>query len=123
MNILIKFSAILFLSIASSCDSAKTAATEKETETKTTKSMDSKLVAEGFIAGTVKYQADSKCTYVIVDEKTNLKYDPINIDDVKFIVFKKDADKVYFKFRLLRMMNRCEDAQPIELENIKKRED
>jgi len=123
MNILIKFSAFLFLSMASSCDSTKTTAAENETETKTAAEMDSKLVSEGFIAGTVKYQVDSKCTYVIIDEKTKVKFDPINLDEEKFMSYKKDSEKVYFKYRRLRMMNRCDDAQPVELEDIKKRED
>lgn len=109
--------------MSSSCDSAKTASTDREPENKTVNAMESKLQAEGYLSAVIKYQAGSKCTYVLVNEKSQLKYDPINIDEEKFMSFKKDSEKVYFKYRALRMMNRCDDAQPIEIEDIKKRED
>lgn len=123
MNILIKFTVILFLAMNSSCDSAKAAASENETETKSIGSMDTKYENEGYLPGMVKHQAGTKCVYVIIDEKSGLKYDPINIDEEKYMSFKKNEEKVYFKYRALRMMNRCDDAQPVELEDIKKRED
>lgn len=123
MNLILKIAAVFFISMGSSCDSAKSSVAEGDSEAIRTKEMETKLKNEGYLAATVKYQADSKCTYVLIDETTDVKYDPINLDEAKFMSFKKDLEKVYFKYRALRMMNRCEDAQPVELEDIKKRED
>ena len=123
MNLLIKFSAVLFLSMATSCDSMKTTTTSNKGEDiNTINDMKSQLIADGYVAGTIKYQSESKCPYVIIDDSTQLKYDPINLDEEKYMRFKKDAEKVYFKYRPLRMMNRCNEAQPVELEDLKKRE-
>jgi hypothetical protein len=35
---------------------------------------------------------------------------------------RNDGEKVYYKYRPLRRMNRCTEANPIELVDIKKRE-
>jgi hypothetical protein len=106
--------------ISSSCDSAKTTASEASTE-KSSEIMDSKMVNEGYVAGVVKHLENSACSYILIDEKLDTKYDPINIDEAKFAAFKKDASKVYFKFTSLRRMNRCSEARPIQLLDIKLR--
>ena len=121
MNLILKLSAVLFFTIATSCDSAKSTVQEKETNTNAVKEMDTKLVNEGYTTGTVKYLANSKCSYVLIDEKTDIKYDPINIDEEKFMSFKKDTEKVYFKYHALRMMNRCDEASPVQLIDIQLR--
>lgn len=121
MNLILKLSAVLFFTIATSCDSAKSTVQEKETNTNAVKEMDTKLVNEGYVAGTVKYLEKSECSYILVDEKLDLKYDPINIDEEKFASFKTDDRKVYFKFLPLRRMNRCNEASPIQLIDIQLR--
>jgi len=120
MNLILKLSTVLFLMISSSCDSAKTAATEESSE-KSPEVMDTKMVQDGYIAGTVKYLKNSECSYILVDEKLQTQYDPINIDEAKFASFKSDASKVYFKFTSLRRMNRCPEARPIQIIDIKLR--
>jgi hypothetical protein len=87
-----------------------------------TKTMNIDYSKEGYSIGTITYQKDSKCAYIITDEKSGIKFDPINIDKDLFESYKVDNSKIYFKYRPLRMMNRCTEAQPIELEDIKKRE-
>jgi len=47
-------------------------------------------------------------------------YDPINLDE-SFSAFKQDGMKVWFTFAGLRMMNRCEKANPINLIDIQTR--
>lgn len=119
MMLFFKMSIFLFLATTAGCDSAKSAATNEQ-ETKAIETMDdSKLVADGYILASVKYQEDSKCSYILVDEKKNLMYDPINFDAEKFASFKSNDAKVYVKFRGLRMPNRCPNIQPVELTEIK----
>jgi hypothetical protein len=122
MNFLIKISTIGLMMISLSCNSTKSATEDKSniTETtETTKAMESKLINEGYLVGTIKYIKDNKCSYIIIDEKTGAKFDPINLDDDKFKAYKKDATTVYYKYRGLRMMNRCNEAQPISIIDIK----
>jgi len=122
MNIFLKLSAILFLSMTQSCDSTKASATEKKAETNTTKEMNT-LISEGYVAGTIKYQVESKCSYILIDEKTGIKYDPVNIGEEKFMPYKNDANKVYFKYLSLRRMNRCNEASPVQLIDIQLRQE
>ena len=49
----------------------------------------------------------------------NLK---INILEESYKAMRNDGEKVYYKYRPLRRMNRCTEANPIELIDIKKRE-
>ena len=83
--------------------------------------MHDKLINDGYLIGTVIYLEKSKCGYIIIDEKTKTKYDPINIDEDKFNEFKTNKNTIYYKYRLLRMMNRCNNVNPIQLVDVKKR--
>lgn len=83
---------------------------------------DNQMMDEGYNIGKIKYQENSKCEYLIVDETTNVKFDPINISEEIYTTFRKDTQKVYFKYRPLRMKNRCLEGQPIQITDIKKRE-
>ena len=100
---------------------------EAETETTAT-SANSKyikeiLLKEGYEPGTVKVLKDSKCTFVIVNEKTNVNLDPVNFNISDFEEFRMNDLKVYFKYKPLRMMNRCTEASPVELISIVKKVD
>ena len=123
MNILLKITASVFLSFALSCDSAKSAAETSATADTNNKAMQEQLISEGYSPGTVKLLKNSECTYIIVDEKTNVQFDPINMDDAKFADFKSEGAKIFYKYQPLRRMNRCTEAQPISIIDIKKRED
>ena len=123
MTTIIKFSLVSLMAVSLSCNSAKTAVNDEsavnDTVTETSKQMESQLINEGYSVGTMKYIKNSKCSYIIVDEKTKVNFDPINIDNEKFSSFKSENMKVFYKYRPLRMMNRCNEAQPIELEEMK----
>lgn len=80
------------------------------------------MISEGFHIGEIQHLKNSKCTYIIIDQTTKMKFDPINIEDEAYRLFRNDTQKIYYKFRPLRMMNRCTEAQPIQLTEIKKRE-
>ena len=129
MNVLLKITTISLITFVFSCDASKSVA-DKNTPSETiinsqseTINTNPKMLDEGYSKGTVAYLKDSKCSYIIIDEKTGVKFDPININTKEFSVFKKDTERVYYKYRPLRMANRCNEAQPIEIESIKKRED
>ncbi|WP_146090724.1 hypothetical protein [Aureitalea marina] len=79
-----------------------------------------KMIAEGFAAGTVVLSdepRDCPVTIRLEGTDTTTYYDPVEIDDA----FKTEGLKVWFKFRGLRMANRCQKANPIAIEEIKKR--
>ena len=76
-----------------------------------------------FELGRITYLENSDCTYIIIDEKTTNKFDPINFMSAEYLQYKKNNLLIYYKYRPLRMVNRCYNIQPIELVAIEKRED
>ncbi len=115
---------LLLASCNTTKDATKNSATTSEKTTMNKEeamAMDAKFIDQGYTIGTVKL-TDKACSVILEVEKTGAKFDPINIDDEKFSMYKKQDEVLYFKFRGLRMLNRCEEAQPIELTDIKKRE-
>lgn len=94
--------------------------TSSETTTNT-ETMDSqKMLAAGYLLGTIVYsEKEGDCPYTIQmpGDKMEFYYlDPINLEED----FKKDGQKVWIKFNGLRRMNRCDKATPAELVDIKK---
>ncbi len=76
-----------------------------------------KMMADGFTMGTiVASNIEGDCPYVISSEIDGNKvmYDPINLDDM----YKKNGMKVWYKYNGLRMMNRCEKANPVNISEI-----
>ena len=72
-----------------------------------------------YTSGTVVYStAENDCAYTLkVDSQTeDLFYDPINLENE----FTKDGLKIKFQYKLLKMKNRCDKANPISLTYIKK---
>lgn len=94
--------------------------TSSETTTNT-ETMDSqKMLAAGYLLGTIVYsEKEGDCPYTIQmggDKMESYYLDPINLGED----FKIDGQKVWIKFNGLRRMNRCEKANPVQLEDIKK---
>ena len=121
----IKLSLFALMTMTTACDSTKSAAadvTEPENASaeKATE-MNEKLIAEGYKLGIIKHLPKSKCDYIVIDESTNARFDPINFNEEKFVDYKSDTLKIYYKARYLRMKNRCTEAQPIQLIDIKSR--
>jgi hypothetical protein len=80
-----------------------------------------KMIAEGYAAGVIELsnkEGDCPVTIRLEGGEETMYYDPLEIDDS----YKVTGMKVWFKFSGLRMMNRCPKANPIRIENIKKRE-
>jgi len=78
-------------------------------------SRDQDMIVKGYTKGTIHYSdKEGDCPYQIIistGENSLLYYDPINLSER----FKQDKAIVFFKFRGLRMMNRCPRATPIEV--------
>lgn len=119
------FAANLIL-LFTSCDSPKATIQKVESEANTNEQyqveMEKQMIGDGFHIGEIQHLENSKCAYIIIDQTTKVKFDPINIEDEEYQSFRNDTQKIYYKFRGLRMMNRCTEAQPIQLTEIKKRE-
>lgn len=118
----LKTTTLVLLSFVLSCNTTKQSVETTNAQDTEATTMDKDDLKEGYTMGTITYHKDSKCTYIITVEKSGIKFDPINIDMEAYNPFKVDGANIYFKYRPLRMKNRCTEAQPIALEAIKKRE-
>ncbi len=78
---------------------------------------DSQYQKEGYTYGVITPKDNGNCGWIISVAK-NINYDPINIEDEKFIKFSSSKETVYFKFLPLRMKNRCKNASPIALMEV-----
>ncbi len=108
---------IASLALIIGCTSTKNT---QPTETTMDESSEAKeMIAKGFLMGTIKaYETEGNCPFVIeVAGETPYYLDPIDLDES----FKQNDMKVWFTFFGLRMMNRCEKANPVKINEIKKR--
>jgi hypothetical protein len=123
---LMRIFTVSFIIILTSCNSYKESSNEVKSETtkndEQIKAMDKEMIGEGFQLGVVKHLKESECSYIIIDQATKAQFDPINILEESYKAMRNDGEKVYYKYRPLRRMNRCTEANPIELIDIKKRE-
>jgi len=118
------FSLIVISLILQSCViSQDKVESEKTAGSANSKYIKEVLMKEGYELGTVKILKDSECRFVILNEGTTVYFDPINFNISDFEAFRQEDLKIYFKYKPLRMMNRCSEASPVELISIVKRED
>jgi len=121
MTLLKSFISIFIFIIISCCSSSKSNSQTDKTDTNSNVNMkNQKMIDAGFLKGTIVVsQIKGDCPYTIQmdNDKANL-LDPINLEES----FMQDGVKIWFKFNGLRMMNRCEKANPISIEAIQKRE-
>ena len=122
LKIILLVGVLSFQSCGGTETSTKSVAPETD-DSNTMETYDKSMQEEGYSKGYVKKTDNTKCQFVIVNEKTNTAFDPINFEEDAFRIFKLDDEKIYYKFLPLRMPNRCNEAQPISLVDIKKRED
>jgi len=102
----------------SCCSSTKTT---NDTNNSETANMETKkMLEEGYKMGVIvtsRKEGDCPITIQILDEE-NYLLDPINIAEMYKVI---DGDKVWVKYNGLRMMNRCDKANPVSITEIKKR--
>ena len=108
----------VFLFVALSCNSKKTATDNNASSEIKTSMTQEEMLANGFVTGSIEEstkEGDCPFTIKITGEGgTTFYYDPTNLGDE----FKKDGMEVIFTFRGLRMMNRCDKANPIQINEI-----
>lgn len=117
-----KFIVLSTLLLLAGCDSTKTQAEKTQALTDVnpeTKVMKANLLDQGYLIGTIKEVKIGECSFIIVDEKSGVEFDPINLNEDTYKAFQKNNTKVYFKYLPLRMMNRCGNYQPIKLADCK----
>lgn len=123
---LMKFFTVSFIIILTSCNSYKETSQQAHSGSVNNEAeinnMDNEMIDEGFQLGVVKHLKESECNYIIIDQTTKAQFDPINITEESYKAIRNDGEKIYYKYRPLRRMNRCTEANPIELIDIKKRE-
>jgi hypothetical protein len=101
---------VLSFGIISSC------ATKKDSEKSSLE--ETKMLESGFSkASMVESKIEGDCPYTIQLSEGGVFLDPINLDDA----YKKQGEKIWVKYRGLRRMNRCDKANPVEIEEIQKR--
>ncbi len=120
---LIKTCLALLTLVVISCNATSKVAKDDATNDANNIKMNSeKMLQDGFKMGTIIYsEVEGDCPYVIDIESDDYQYflDPINLEES----FKKNGEKIWFKFGGLRMPNRCEKANPINIIEIHKREE
>lgn len=110
---------LLSISIMASCNSNKssTDAVQKNNETLSTTN---DMTTAGFVSGVIVSSDEvDDCPFTIkMEGQDDYLLDPINLEDT----YKKEGEKVWFKYTPLRMMNRCDKANPVSIEEMKMRE-
>lgn len=72
---------------------------------------------KGYSFGIIEPKKIDNCGWRI-SVSENIFYDPVNIEEEKFLPFSLKKEKIFFKFLPLRMKNRCENRAPIILIEI-----
>lgn len=108
----LNFYALFFLTFALlSCQS-------KKTNVDTMKVSESKMIDDGFKKAIVVYsKVPGDCEYTLAVEGETVLFDPINLEGK----FQKSQEKVWVKYNPLRMPNRCDKANPVEIIEISSR--
>lgn len=79
---------------------------------------DLKMSEEGFKKATVIHSnIEGDCLYTISVEGESTLFDPINLEEN----YKRSQEKIWVKYHPLRMPNRCEKANPVEITGIASR--
>ncbi len=91
---------------------------------KATSEDDSSLISDksnienGFKKATVIYsETEGDCPYTISVEGETTLFDPVNLGEE----YKKSQATIWVKYRPLRMPNRCDKANPVEITDIDSR--
>lgn len=114
---------IFALTIVSSCTSTKSSkeGTENSLSKAEIAATASKMTDAGYQkAIVVVSQIEGDCPVTLKLDNTTTFLDPINLND-KDAQFSIDGTKVWVTYNGLRMMNRCDKANPISIVDIQKR--
>lgn len=121
MTLLKSFVAIFTLIMFFCCSGQKTAGENSSNETNNDITMNTqKMMEAGFKqASIVASEEQGDCPFIMkVAGDDSVLLDPVNLDEK----YMKHGKKIWVKYRGLKMMNRCDKANPVEIEEIQKRE-
>ncbi len=117
---LLKTSFALLFILAIACNSTKnsTDSTTEASSTAVETSTASAMMTDGFEKAEIMTSNEEGCPYVLkmVNMEDEL-FDPINLETS----FQSNGEKVWVKYRRLRMANRCNGASPVSIESIQQR--
>lgn len=107
----------LFILLGVCCSSKKTSA-DIAAKSQISSVKKAELISKGFTPGVIQESPQKEdCIFtILVNEQNKQPYllDPINLDET----YKKNELVVFFKYRPLRMMNRCQRANPVEIQEM-----
>jgi len=119
MNIIKTVIVLISVATFAACNSTKSNVNGDESASSSMQE-DNRMTEAGFKKGTIVYSAEEgDCPYVIDVDDPDYDYmlDPINLDEN----YKAAGVKIWFKFAGLRMPNRCEKANPVNITEIQSR--
>ena len=116
MNQLKNLTLALTLSICSfSCNSSK-----KVTDIKETNEVPENFTSNGYVKAIITNNSNnSGCALIVELESSKELLDPLEINPDNY----PNELKIWFKFSSTRMMNRCKQARPVKVLDIKKRDE
>ena len=107
----------LFILLGVCCSSKKTS-TDIAPKSQINTVKKTELISKNFTPGVIQESPKNEdCLFtILVSEQNKQPYslDPINLDEA----YKKNGLAVSFKYRPLRMVNRCQSANPVEIQEI-----
>lgn len=118
MELVLKTIFVTILFINSGCDAGKSAASEQSKEN-IRQTTEQDYSADGYTRVRITGTKSSDCPFVLAIENSEEKLDPVNLDEEKFSSYRKDGELIWIKYRRLRRANRCPDANPIEIIEVK----
>ncbi len=118
MELSLKTIAVSILLINAACNTGKSvAADQNEQEMK--QSIESDYSGEGFTKVLMTGTKSVDCPFILVMDGSNEKLDPVNLEDEKFSIDKKEGASIWIKFQRLRRANRCPEANPVQILEVK----
>lgn len=122
-KIALVFINFIILSCISSQNQPQNVETNSASEIEAKKITAKEMMADGFLPGRIIFSdVAGDCEYTIQlkqGEKEFYYVDPINLEEN----FRRDNQTIWVKFNGLRRMNRCEKATPVEITEIKNRDE
>ena len=115
---ILRITTLLIVLIAAACCSSNKTTGSNNAESQL---VAEKMMEEGYKKGIVQASTEENdCAWTIqIIDNDDFSYflDPINLDEN----FKQNNEKIWFKFQGLKMPNRCDKANPVNITSIEKR--
>lgn len=114
---------VFILSCITTQNQSQNLETNSPAEIEAKKIVAEKMMADGYLPGRIIYSDladDCEYTIQLKDGERDFYYvDPVNLEEN----FRSDEQTIWVKFNGLRRMNRCEKASPVEITEIKNRDE